>query len=59
MNPEQFTYWLQGFFEIENPTTLTKKQTQQIKNHLELVFCKKTPNLNSHNRGGNGSLKVC
>jgi hypothetical protein len=43
MTPEQFTYWLQGFMEISNPTTLDEKQTQIIKDHLALVFDKQTP----------------
>jgi hypothetical protein len=43
MTPEQFTYWLQGFMEISNPTTLDETQTQIIKDHLALVFDKQTP----------------
>jgi hypothetical protein len=43
MTPEQFTYWLQGFMEISNPIKLDEKQTQIIKDHLELVFDKQTP----------------
>jgi hypothetical protein len=44
MTPEQFTYWLQGFMEIFNPTNLDERQTQIIKDHLNLVFEKATPN---------------
>lgn len=43
MTPEQFVYWLQGFMEVAEPTQLGPKETQQIKNHLNLVFNKKTP----------------
>jgi hypothetical protein len=43
MTTEQFVYWLQGFMEIANPKELNKTQTQQIKDHLKLVFDKKTP----------------
>ena len=49
MTPEQFCYWLQGFFEIEyasnNPekVTLTSRQVETIKDHLKLVFNKQTP----------------
>lgn len=43
MTPEQFTYWLQGFMEISNPTTLDETQIQIIKDHLALVFDKQTP----------------
>lgn len=42
MSPEQFTYWLQGFAEIQsNPPT--KEQWKIIKDHLALVFTKVTP----------------
>jgi hypothetical protein len=44
MTAEQFTYWLQGFMEVANPTTLDTTQTQIIKDHLALVFDKQTPN---------------
>jgi hypothetical protein len=44
MTAEQFTYWLQGFMEVANPTTLDATQTQIIKDHLALVFDKQTPN---------------
>jgi hypothetical protein len=43
MSPESFVYWLQGFFELENPKTLSSRQTQIVKDHLALVFDKKTP----------------
>jgi hypothetical protein len=43
MTAEQFTYWLQGFMEVANPTTLDETQTQIIKDHLALVFDKQTP----------------
>jgi hypothetical protein len=43
MSEKDFTYWLQGFMEIENPTQLTERQTQIIKDHLKLVFDKRTP----------------
>jgi len=44
MTAEQFTYWLQGFMETAEPKKLNEKQTQIIKDHLELVFNKVTPN---------------
>jgi len=43
MTAEQFTYWLQGFFEINDPETLGARETQIIKDHLKLVFEKQTP----------------
>jgi hypothetical protein len=45
MNSEQFTMWLQGFFELTDATTLTPEQVKMIKEHLALVFQKVTPEL--------------
>jgi len=48
MTPEQFTYWIQGFFEIagvgtvEHPS-INADQTKVIRDHLQLVFKKETP----------------
>lgn len=44
MTERDFAYWLQGFFEIANPEIMTKEQIQIIKDHLDLVFDKVTPN---------------
>lgn len=43
MEAKDFVYWLQGYFEIEDPKTLSEKQVQIIKDHLDLVFMKVTP----------------
>lgn len=49
MTPENFCYWLQGFFEINRKNTLTPfinitpSQSLEIENHLKLVFHKVTP----------------
>ena len=43
MTAEQFVYWLQGFMEINDPETISKTETQIIKDHLKLVFDKETP----------------
>lgn len=43
MNETEFTYWLQGFFELSNAEELTREQVKIIKDHLSLVFDKKTP----------------
>lgn len=43
MTPEQFVQWLQGFMEISKPESLTKKQTQVIKEKLNLVLTNKAP----------------
>jgi hypothetical protein len=38
MTSRDFAYWLQGFFEVSNPETINKEQTEMIKRHLNLVF---------------------
>lgn len=45
MTPEQFVYWLQGFYELAliGDYALTKRETI-IRDHLQKVFCKMTPN---------------
>lgn len=43
MTPENFCYWLQGFFEISGTKKLNEKQVGEITNHLQLVFTKVTP----------------
>jgi len=50
MTPENFCYWLQGYFEINggkgetNKYELTRSQVNMIQEHLKLVFHKVTPN---------------
>ena len=46
MTTEQFTIWLQGFFELSEEKTLSEKQVTIIKDHLALVFEKVTPDRN-------------
>lgn len=43
MSPENFAYWLQGFFEIAGTDELTADQVKIVKDHLALVFEKVTP----------------
>jgi len=38
MTPENFCYWLQGYFELVKTTELTPEQVQEIKKHLFLAF---------------------
>jgi len=38
MTPREFCYWLQGLFELTDITQLDPKQTQLIRNHLNMVF---------------------
>lgn len=44
MTAEQFTYWLQGFMELTSMNHLSTTQFQIVKDHLDLVFEKQTPN---------------
>lgn len=43
LKPENFVYWLQGFFEISEAKTLTEEQVIIVKEHLELCFDKTVP----------------
>lgn len=38
MTSRDFAFWLQGFFEIENPSSIDATKTELIKKHLNLVF---------------------
>jgi len=38
MKSVEFCYWLQGLFEVGEPTELSAKQTDLIKRHLAMVF---------------------
>lgn len=49
MDTSSFCYWLKGFIEIGNPTKLTDLQLTIIKDHLDLVFKKETPNRVEYN----------
>lgn len=51
MDAVNFTYWLQGFFEVSDAKKLDEKQVQIIKDHLDLVFNKLTPNRESFPKG--------
>ena len=42
MNEKEFVYWLQGFFELSGAEQLDQTQVKMIKEHLQLVFEKKT-----------------
>ena len=44
MTPEQFCYWLQGFAEMnQESASITDQQWLIIKDHLQTVFTKVTP----------------
>jgi len=46
MTPEQFCYWLQGFFEMTgDKAKLSPEQVKMVRDHLAIVFKKVTPPL--------------
>jgi hypothetical protein len=45
MTPQDFAHWLQGYFEMQDPHEIGPNQTKMIRDHLNLVFDKKTPEL--------------
>lgn len=58
MTPENFCYWLQGYFEMDESSKgpnsfpkLTDAQILTIKDHLQLVFKKVTPAKVSFSKG--------
>lgn len=59
MTTEQFVYWLQGFAEL-NAEPPTVEQWQAIRDHLQLVFEKKTPPFPVKvNQDGNKNIADC
>lgn len=40
MTPQEFCYWLQGYFELsmEGSKSINEYQVNQIRNHLNMVF---------------------
>jgi len=38
MKAAEFCYWMQSLFEVADLKTFNEKQTEQIRNHLALVF---------------------
>lgn len=38
MTPEQFAYWLNGFFEMVRPKVMDSAQVTMVKKHLALVM---------------------
>lgn len=46
MTAEQFTYWLQGFSELNGTKRPSAAQWAAINDHLKQVFVKVTPNYN-------------
>lgn len=38
MKSRDFCFWLQGYFEVAKPKTVTTEELDMIKRHLNLVF---------------------
>jgi hypothetical protein len=64
----EFCYWLQGMFELTNPTELTAAQTDLIRKHLNMVFihdidpsypAAQQPALNTAHSGGDKVVMRC
>lgn len=45
MNEREFCYWLQSAFELSGAKSFDEKQTELIRQHLQLVFEKKTDDI--------------
>lgn len=58
MNAQEFTYWLQGFFELSESNSLTEKQVEIIKDHLKLVFTKVTPDHSKEDKNVSDFQKI-
>ena len=43
MSPENFVYWLQGYFELTHSDGLSREQVKIVKEHIGLVLTKVTP----------------
>ena len=43
MTPEQFVYWLRGYFELSDDTDRLSRREHIIRDHLKEVFEKRTP----------------
>lgn len=43
MTPNDFCYWLTGFFEVSEATSLNEKQIAIIRQHLMFVFTRTVP----------------
>lgn len=43
MDAQQFAYWLQGYAELSGDEPPTVRQWKAIRDHLNLVFLKVTP----------------
>ncbi len=48
MNSNDFAMWLNGFFELSDSKTLNESQVRIIREHLNLVFKKVTPDIKPH-----------
>lgn len=42
MEAKDFVYWLNGYLEVANPSTIGEEETKMIKEHLKLVLTKVT-----------------
>ena len=50
MTPLELLIWLHGYLEISDPKTIGEKETQIIKDHLNQMFEKQTPDRNEEEK---------
>lgn len=58
MTSRDFVFWLQGFFEITEPKEINEKQTEMIKNHLNLVFYHEVDNISKQKEELNDGISI-
>jgi len=58
MDSNEFTFWLHGFFELQETNKLTIKQVKIIKDHLDLVFNKITPHRSENKKSKRVKIKI-
>lgn len=59
MKSIEFTYWLQGAFELSEMTVINSEQTQTIKNHLAMVEYHEKNQMNGFCTWLKGFFEMC
>jgi len=56
MTPENFCYWLKGYFEITGYLDLNAERSKVVKEHLNLVFGKKPQSITFTSQQGESGV---
>lgn len=56
MDAQNFVYWLQGYFELNESNKLSENQVMIIKDHLAQVLTKTTPD---RPNSGHNPKRIC